>query len=105
MTSTITPATPPAPASPAGTVSAGKTSARQTALAYLSTATADTPKGCRVRDLVSELREIEEDRQMADRFVDPGTWPAELDREERDVWDHIAEALTPVSSANTKEEQ
>lgn len=96
MTSTIT---------PAAVARTGKASARQVALSFLTTATADTATGWRVRCLLGELREIEADRQMADRFVQPGTWLVDLDREERDVWDHIAEALTPVSSANTKEEQ
>lgn len=105
MTSTITPATSPAAVPAAGAVGAGKTSARQVALAYLTTATADTATGQRVRGLLGELREVEADRQMAGRFVQPGTWLADLDREERDVWDHIVEALTPMSSANTKEEQ
>ena len=82
-------------------------SRREAALARLTTATADSETGQRVRALLGELREIEADRQMADRFPDPGSWPAELDCETRDVWDHIAEALAPVSSTNkqnTKEQ-
>jgi hypothetical protein len=103
VTSTITnPAT--TPAAPAA-ASSGRVSARQAAAAYLTTATADTETGRRVRSLLGELCEIEADRQMAGRFVDPGSWLTDLACEERDVWDHIAEALTPVSSANMKEEQ
>lgn len=95
MTSTIT-----APAS------TGKTSVRRAgreALAgFLSTASAETATGRRVRGLLGELADIERDREMAGRFPHPGTWFSDLDREERDVWEHIVEAL---SSANTKEEQ
>jgi hypothetical protein len=80
----------------------GKTSNDRMLAAWLTTATADTPNGQRVRGLLDELGEIALDREMARRFDEPGEWPAELDREERDVWDHIFEAL---SSANTKEEQ
>lgn len=98
MTSTIT--------APAG---AGKRSARQTgreALAgFLSTATAETAIGRRVRGLLGELEDIACDRELAGRYVETGTWLHELADEERDVWEHIVEALTPVSSANTKEEQ
>jgi hypothetical protein len=110
VTSTITnpaissaakPTTKPA----TSTIATGTTSTRQVALAYLTTATAETAVGVRVRSLLGELREVAADRQMAGLFVEPGSWRDELDREERDVWDHIAEALTPVSSANIKEEQ
>jgi hypothetical protein len=99
MTSTIT-------SSWAG---AGKFSARQACrralTGFLSTATAETEIGRRVRGLLGELADIDSDRELASRYVEPGTWLQELACEERDVWDHIAEALTPVSSANTKEEQ
>ncbi|PXY16564.1 hypothetical protein [Prauserella muralis] len=85
-----------------------KTSARQTGrevlAGFLSTATADTEMGLRVRALCDELEDIARDRELASRYVEPGTWLRELADEERDVWEHIVEALTPVSSANTKEE-
>ncbi|MFC0431035.1 hypothetical protein [Kutzneria buriramensis] len=85
-----------------GIVRTGKTSERQLFAAYLTTATAETETGRRVRGLLSELDEIAQDRQMAGRFVDSGTWLTDLVREERDVWDHIVEAL---SSGNGKKEE
>ncbi|KAA2248686.1 hypothetical protein F0L68_39750 [Solihabitans fulvus] len=91
MTTTIT----------VGGTGAGKTSARRAFAAYLTTATADTEIGRRVRGLLTELDEIAEDRAMACRYLDPGTWLDDLVREERDVWDHIVEAL---SSKNTMKE-
>lgn len=67
---------------------------RPVVAAALSTATADTARGHRVRGLLAELDAIEADREMAARFVERGTWLAELRTEERDVWDHLADALS-----------
>ncbi len=79
---------------PAVSSGSGKTS--QLALAAWTTATADsdTPRRRRVRGLLDEISDIVADREMADRFVEPGTWPTELRREEQDVWEHLAEALS-----------
>ncbi len=79
---------------PAVSSGSGKTS--QLALAAWTTATAetDTPRSRRVRRLLAELDDITRDREMAARFVERGTWLAELRCEERDVWDHLAETLS-----------
>lgn len=91
MTSTIT--TPGYAARRAG---------REALTGFLTTATAETEVGRRVRALLGELVDIERDREMAARMVEPGTWLTELVCEERDVWDHIVDDL---SSTNTREEQ
>ncbi|MFI5614712.1 hypothetical protein [Amycolatopsis sp. NPDC051903] len=97
MTSTIT--------APAGTELTTDQTGHHALAGFLSTASAETEIGRRVRRLLAELADIESDRQMAGRYDEPGTWLRELDEEERDVWEHIVEALTPVSSANVKEER
>lgn len=62
--------------------------------AALSTATADTDRGHRVRGLLAELDDINTDREMAARYIERGQWLAELRTEERDVWEHLGEALS-----------
>lgn len=94
MTNTIT--------APIGEGFGAHRAGREALAGFLTTATAETAVGQRVRGLLGELTDIERDRAMASRMVEPGTWLAELAREEHDVWDHIFEAL---SSTNTKEEQ
>lgn len=86
--------TPDCAALTVGGGGSGKTSPRRMVLAHLSTATADTARGQRVRGLLDELRDIDVDREMAGRFVERGGWVSELRREERDVWEHLYEALT-----------
>lgn len=81
----------------------GKTNIRRVFAAYLTTA-ATTEVGRRVRGLLGELDEIAQDREMAGRFVDPGTWLTDLVCEERDVWDHLVEALSSVNG-KLKEEK
>ncbi|GAA4672430.1 hypothetical protein [Amycolatopsis dongchuanensis] len=97
MTSTIT--------TPAGGGFGARRTGREALAGFLSTASAETEIGRRVRGLLGELAEIEQDRELAGRYLEPGTWLRELAEEERDVWDHIVEALTAVSSANTKKEE
>lgn len=79
---------------PAVCTGSGKTS--QLALAAWATATAehDSPRSRRVRGLLDELSDIATDRELAHRFTEPGTWLSELRTEERDVWDHLADALS-----------
>ncbi len=77
---------------PAGCGS-GKTSPRRALLAQITTLTADTPRGQHIRALLDELDDIDADREMADRFVEPGSWLSELRAEERDAWEHLHEAL------------
>lgn len=62
--------------------------------AALSTATADTDRGVRVRGLLTELDDINADREMAARYIERGQWLAELRTEERDVWEHLHSALS-----------
>ncbi|MFD4196739.1 hypothetical protein [Amycolatopsis thermoflava] len=95
MTSTIT--------TPAGGGFGARRTGREALAGFLSTASAETEIGRRVRGLLGELVEIEQDRELAGRYLEPGTWLRELGEEERDVWDHIVEALT--ASANTKKEE
>jgi hypothetical protein len=52
------------------------------------------PGDHRVTALLAELDAITTDRAMATRFPNPGAWLTELATEERDVWDHLHEALT-----------
>lgn len=94
MTSTITAPVP-----------GGHQSGKEALAGFLSTTSAHTEIGRRVRGLLNELGEIERDRELAGRYLEPGTWLGELADEERDVWDHIVEALTTVSSANTQEKE
>ena len=69
---------------------------RSQAAATLTTATAETATARRVRTLLHELADVELDREMANRFnpETTGAWLTELAVEERDIWDHLAEALT-----------
>jgi len=97
MTSTIT--------TSGGAGKLARRSGREALAGFLSTASADSEVGRRVRGLLGELAEIERDRELASRYVEPGTWLRELADEERGVWEHIVEALTAVSSANSKEEK
>jgi hypothetical protein len=94
MTSTLTTSTPDIPTACGAQ---GKTSIRRLLIAQVSTATADTWVGLRVRGLIGELTAIAEDVEMAGNFAAGTTqdWLAELAVEERDVWEHLFEALTP----------
>ena len=111
MTTTISaPSTTPSTSTATSTMSTRAARRGRVALArFLTTATAETAVGQRVRGLLGELTEIASDRQLAGRYCEPGSWLEELADEERGVWEHIVEALTPVSSANIsaniKEEQ
>lgn len=62
--------------------------------AALTTATANTVRGHRIRGLLAELDDINADREMAARFVERGHWLRELRTEERDVWEHLHDALS-----------
>lgn len=66
----------------------------RTAESFASTA-GDTPLARRVRGLLDELDDITADRALCARFVEPGQWLSELRTEERDVYEHLAEALSP----------
>jgi hypothetical protein len=78
---------------PGGTGS-GKTAAFL--LVARTFATTDTDRGRRIRGLLNELADIAADYRMADRFF-PTTvleWLIALRVEERDVLDHLYEAVT-----------
>lgn len=48
----------------------------------------------RLADLHAQLDEVHADLALAKRLVNPGGWLDELRREERDLWEHIAELAT-----------
>lgn len=55
----------------------------------------DTPLARRVRGLLDELDDITRDRILCARYIEPGQWLTELRAEEVDVYEHLAEALSP----------
>lgn len=73
----------------------GKTSQLGHAAATFASTAGDTPLARRVRGLLADLDDITRDREMCARFVEPGMWLDDLRREERDVYEHLAEALSP----------
>lgn len=48
----------------------------------------------RLDDLHTQLNDVHADLALAKRLVNPGGWLDELRREERELWEHIAELAT-----------
>jgi len=72
------------------------------AVQVASTGVADSR---RIRGLVAELWEIRRDRELAGRYIEPGTWLRELAVEEHEICRRIDAEMAAVSSANIEEEQ
>lgn len=83
---------------PAVSSTFGSTSRLGRAAASFAHTAGDTDLACQVRGLLAELDDITRDREMCSRYVDPGLWLDELRAEERDVYEHLAEALSPHPS-------
>jgi hypothetical protein len=61
---------------------------------HLSTATAQTARGRRARQLLDEPASIHLDRETSGQNSTTKTWLAELADEERNVWDRLVDELT-----------
>lgn len=72
----------------------GTTSRLARAAWIVADAYGDTPLARRVRGLLAELDDIAVDRALCARFIEPGMWLSDLRVEERDVCEHLADALS-----------